>query len=179
MRKNPPVPVYKGLAYRYGMGFRPQILVPTSYVRLPDPRLPKHKGSPGTTTAAIDRAALDRQRNALGILRENENLTAKEDYSSEGFNNDRYYDNLMAMYQADSSDSKDMREFKALKDTLDNVLVKSGYTQKEIKQFYILNYLGAQQANQKRKQGNGSGSLLQPIPMQRWRKLTPPSQPKA
>lgn len=54
----------------------------------------------------------------------------------------KYYESVMAMYDIDPNDSEKMREFKALKLKMDEALVKAGYTPQQIRQYYVLQFLG-------------------------------------
>lgn len=55
---------------------------------------------------------------------------------------DKYHASVMAMYDDEPGDSEKMREFKALRKKMDEALVKAGYTQQQIKQYYVMQFLG-------------------------------------
>ncbi len=62
-------------------------------------------------------------------------------------NLDKLYNSIQKTYAVDvKKDNTKMQAFKQMKDTLNTALKRNGYTEKEIKQFYILQYLGTAQA---------------------------------
>ena len=62
--------------------------------------------------------------------------------ASDAVDLNQYYRSVMAMYDPDENDTEKMREFKALKAKMDVALTKAGYTPQQIKQYYMLQFLG-------------------------------------
>jgi hypothetical protein len=58
-------------------------------------------------------------------------------------NLNQLYTKIQDEFKVKKDDDAKMQSFKALKDSLDMALAKSGYTPEEIRRFYVLQYLGS------------------------------------
>lgn len=78
--------------------------------------------------------------------------------ASEGIDEDAFYNAILAEFEPQPGDSDKMLAFKALKDSLDQALTNSGYTQEQIRKFYILNYLERKPLDTASTQAPGLGA---------------------
>lgn len=79
------------------------------------------------------------------------------------------YGKIQAEFVVQKEDDEKMRAFKAMKKDLDGSLARAGYTQEEIKRFYVLQYLGSghsitAQAELPAEQKDKRKSEVQPSP---------------
>lgn len=95
------------------------------------------------------------------------------DHATTALNTDQFYASIQAGYEVREEDTQEMRQFKSLKDSLDTVLREQGYTEKEIKQFYVLNYLGQGQGSSRSGSNNHLPTSPYPAMQQLWLGVVP------